>query len=96
MIQVFGVTVGTNVITGALLDMTDFVLVASILPILGIPFDIVGQIIDVAGVCFWYLKTRSFVGLLPAIELIPSGILDLLPSNLMIGYYLDNHKGEKT
>ena len=73
--------IGKYTLVGFCLDFFDWALVGAI-PVLG-------DVIDVAAALFWY-KITGALGLVTLVELVP--LADFLPTNLCIGWYIDNHE----
>ena len=62
---------------------------------IGIGFmPILADVVDVAATVFWFTQRAGVVSLGSLIEVIP--VADVLPTNIAIGYYLDNKKQQGT
>lgn len=75
--------VGKFTLIGLAMDCVDWIALVGMLPGIGDIFD---------GVCamFWFLAGAGPVAAASVIELIPGA--DILPTNVAIGFYLDNKK----
>ena len=75
--------IGVNTVVGGLLDLFDFGI--GMIPI-------VGDAVDILASLYWFKKLGP-TGLVGLIEVIPG--LDLLPTNLALGYMADQKGGKK-
>lgn len=74
-------------IIGLLLDVFDWLIVGAL--------PIIGDVVDFLGSFYWYTKLGP-IGFAGLVELIPGGVTDMLPTNIVLGYLADKHGGKKS
>lgn len=71
--------IGRYTLIGFVLDVFDWIGIGMI--------PVVADIVDIGAAIFWTVKLKNPLGLVAGIELIP--LVDILPTNIAIGYYAD-------